>query len=258
MNDINKNEERKSIALLIDSENFSAKYIRVLRDELHELGDIIVARAYGNAASVDNKEEFRDYGILSVLQPPYTQNKNSSDIRIVIDAMDIMQKNKVNCFCLATSDSDFAPLAIRLKEEGMTVIGAGEEKAPKAFRNICHRFILVDAILKGIEARKTSKGVAPKGKGKKTTPREADSMIIELVKSIDKFVDANKDADGYALFSTVIDQLGKAQTDFSPKNYGATSTHIMSFFKDFLNKYYEFDHTGTIVKVRKMIDSKKN
>ena len=253
MSEINRNDKRKYIALLIDSDNFSANYLNVLRDELHEIGDIVVARAFGDFSAI-NKNQFHDLGILPVLQTPYTQGKNASDIRITIDAMDILRKDKVDCFCLATSDSDFTPLAIRLKEEGMTIIGAGEEKTPKPFRNVCHKFILVDVIYRGIEERKNVNKKAPsKGKTKKPEKKVDSDQIIELVTIIDRIIDSNKDSDGYALFGYVVDLLGKAQTDFSPKNYGATSSLALPFFKDFLAKYYEFASAGTIYRVRKTI-----
>ena len=256
MNDFT-NEKRKSIALLIDSENFSPVYLEVLMGELREIGDIVVARAYGNADTI-KRPEYSDFGINPFFQDKYTSGKNSADIRIAIEAMDILQKGFVDCFCIATSDSDFAPLVMRLKEDNKYIIGAGEEKTPKKFRLVCHQFILVDTILKGMKERAESLKIKKtKTVTSKKVARPLDPRLLDIVEKINPIIDSLKENEGYANFAEVINIFRKEATDFSPKNYGAASGQALPFFKEFLKDYYELTHTGTIYSIRKRLIEKK-
>ncbi len=267
-------EERKSIVVLIDSENFAIKYFKILKNELDEIGDIVVVRAYGNFDS-KIKKEFLELGINPILQPPYTTGKNATDIRMVIEAMEFLSKGFYDCFCLATSDSDFTPLAIRLKEERKYVIGAGKGTTPSPLKNTCHKFINVDEIFNAlnkepivIESKETIKEVttvikakdALKTISKKTktenknnnsnnTPMNVNK-IYEIVLLINDIIESRSDEEGYALFAYVIEILTKNKTDFNPKNYGATSSQALPFFKKFLNQYYTLKQTDSSVYIK--------
>jgi uncharacterized protein (TIGR00288 family) len=218
----NKEIERKKIALLIDQDNFSLKYFNVLKDELNEIGDIIIIRAYGNFTD-KAKKDISELGINPFLQLPYTAKKNASDIRIVIDAMDLLAKEYINCFCLATSDSDFTPLVIKLREENIFVLGAGESKTPPSFKRQCDQFINVDEILAASESQ----------------TKVGDERIIKLVKDINAIIKTIADGEGYAYFSEVLNILRKNQPDFNPKNY-STIGKSLPFFQKELGKYYDF------------------
>ena len=136
-------EEKLQFAVLIDAENVSAKYAAVIFDELEKYGYASCRRIYGNWSKENGwKEEILlAYSIIPIQQFSYTAGKNSTDIAIVIDAMDLLYQRKVDGFCLVTSDSDFTRLAMRLREEKKYVLGMGESKTPLALTRACNKFI---------------------------------------------------------------------------------------------------------------------
>ena len=135
------------IALLIDSDNVSAKYISSILSLLSKYGKITIRRMYGDW-SQDRLRPWLHcsaaYSLEPIMQMNNTPGKNASDIGLIIDAMDILYRNTVGGFCIASSDGDFNKLAKRLREAGKMVIGMGEKKTPEAFRASCERFIYLD------------------------------------------------------------------------------------------------------------------
>ena len=142
MDDIN-------IAMLIDADNVSAKYIPGILSELSKFGKITVRRMYGDW-SQDRLHSWLSrasgYSLTPVMQPNNTPGKNASDIGLIIDAMDILYTGDVQGFCIVSSDGDFNKLATRLREAGKVVIGMGEKKTPESFRVSCERFIFLEVI----------------------------------------------------------------------------------------------------------------
>ncbi|MDE7082969.1 MAG: NYN domain-containing protein [Clostridia bacterium] len=126
----------RTIALLIDSDNVSAKYFSIILDELSQYGKVTYRRLYGdftNPKANGWKQALLDYSIEQIQQVAFTTGKNATDSKMIIDAMDILYKGNVDCFCLATSDSDFTNLAMRFRNDNLVVIGAGEQKTPSSF-----------------------------------------------------------------------------------------------------------------------------
>ncbi len=131
------------IALLIDSENVSPKYIKSVMNEIAKYGKIVIARFYGdvNNLSKDWHKTAQDNAIKPVHQYNVAIGKNAADMAMALDAQEMMYQEKVNAFFLVTSDSDFTPLAVKLREGGMHVIGVGSIKtATQAFRSACNEF----------------------------------------------------------------------------------------------------------------------
>ena len=124
MDDIN-------IAMLIDADNVSSKYIPGILSELSKYGKITVRRMYGDW-SQDRLHSWLNrasgYSLTPVMQPNNTPGKNASDIGLIIDAMDILYTGDVQGFCIVSSDGDFNKLATRLREAGKVVIGMGEKR----------------------------------------------------------------------------------------------------------------------------------
>ena len=141
--------EDLNIALLIDSDNVSPRYISGILSELSKYGKITIRRMYGDW-SQDRLHSWMKcssrYSLTPVMQPNNTPGKNASDIGLIIDAMDILYTGDVQGFCLVSSDGDFNKLATRLREAGKFVIGMGEKKTPESFRASCERFIFLDVI----------------------------------------------------------------------------------------------------------------
>ncbi len=155
----------KKIALLIDAENISRNYRKTIMNELAKYGTTTYRRIYGDFTSRTiswTSEDMLKYSLTPIQQYSNTSQKNknagknSSDITLVIDAMDILYSGNVEGFCIVSSDSDFTKLASRLREAGMLVLGMGEEKTPLAFRKSCEKFILLDVLAKATK-RKPSK-----------------------------------------------------------------------------------------------------
>lgn len=141
--------DEKKFALLIDADNISSKYIKTILDELAKYGLVTYKRLYGDLTRTNNrswKDALLTHSIIPIQQFNYTTGKNSTDSAMIIDAMDILYSGHVDGFCLASSDSDFTRLAMRLRESGMTVIGMGERKTPEAFRDSCERFLFLDVL----------------------------------------------------------------------------------------------------------------
>ena len=141
--------EDLNIALLIDSDNVSPRYISGILSELSKYGKITIRRMYGDW-SQDRLHSWMKcssrFSLTPVMQPNNTPGKNASDIGLIIDAMDILYTGDVQGFCLVSSDGDFNKLATRLREAGKFVIGMGEKKTPESFRASCERFIFLDVI----------------------------------------------------------------------------------------------------------------
>ena len=143
-------QENYTIALLIDAENISAKYMSVLNKELIMFGRIIYKRIYANFT--DNsmnkwKNVINEFALTPVQQFSYTKGKNATDSRLIIDAMDILYENMVNAVCIVASDSDYTTIAKRIKESNVFVFGAGEEKTPNSFINACDRFLDLNLLM---------------------------------------------------------------------------------------------------------------
>ena len=144
------NQDTKNLALLIDSENVSSKYLDGIFDELSQYGTITYRRIYGDFTKQANARwsgRLLEKSIIPIQQFSNTSGKNSSDSALIIDAMDLLYNSNVDGFCIVSSDSDFTRLAARLRESGKTVIGMGEKKTPDSFRAACTVFTELENLL---------------------------------------------------------------------------------------------------------------
>ena len=156
-----------NIALLIDADNISSKYIPVILSELSKYGKITIRRMYGDW-SQDRLRSWlgcsAGYSLTPVMQPNNTPGKNASDIGLIIDAMDTLYADSVQGFCIVSSDGDFNKLATRLRESGKVVIGMGEKKTPESFRVSCERFIFLDVISGNSDSEEEEGSSRPKSR----------------------------------------------------------------------------------------------
>lgn len=181
----------KKIALLIDAENISRNYRKTIMNELAKYGTTTYRRIYGDFTSRTiswTSEDMLKYSLTPIQQYSNTSHnnknagKNSSDITLVIDAMDILYSGNVEGFCIVSSDSDFTKLASRLREAGMLVIGMGEEKTPLAFRKSCEKFILLDVLNKSSDKKQQSDKKIDKKVDKKSEKTEKPKKTVKKVK----------------------------------------------------------------------------
>jgi len=153
--------------------------------------------------------------ITPIQQYGYTTGKNATDSAMIIDAMDILYSEKVNGFCLVSSDSDFTKLATRLREAGMNVIGIGEKKTPEPFIVACDRFIYIE-ILRN-RSKETESSIAPDKTDKKSG---VDKITPKVIKLISTTISDLADDDGWAFLGDVGSLLQKKQPNFDSRNYG--------------------------------------
>ena len=142
-------EKDKKIAVLIDADNVSDKYIKYIFDEISNHGTPTYKRIYGDWTKPQLapwKTVLLNYSITPIQQFSYTTGKNATDAALIIDAMDILYSNNVDGFCIVSSDSDFTKLAARLREAGMYVIGMGEKKTPSPFIAACEKFKYLEVL----------------------------------------------------------------------------------------------------------------
>ena len=230
--------EEKKFALLIDADNISSKYIKIIIEELSKYGTITYKRLYGDLTKPNNKSwknALLSYSINPVLQYNYTTGKNSTDSAMIIDAMDILYSGNVSGFCLATSDSDFTRLAMRLRESGMTVIGMGEQKTPEPFRVSCERFFFIDLLSDAEDS-----DIDGDKEGGNNSEADAVTPIPVLESMISKIIMDNG-VNGTAMD---IGELGSRITKIDPafdmRNYGYTKfSKFLENFKNIELKYTE-------------------
>ena len=140
-------ESLEKMAVLIDADNTQLSKLEPLLQEVSTHGRIVTKRAYGNwrKEGLKNWEaELKRLAIKAEQQFDYTVGKNATDIALVIDAVTLLHRNLYDAFVLVSSDSDYTPLAIHLRESGVYVMGVGKKTTPEAYiqtwLKICHRW----------------------------------------------------------------------------------------------------------------------
>ena len=214
-------EQPLRIAVLIDEENISNKYIKLIIDEVTGFGTPTYKRVYGNFAnpSVNAwQDSLRSYALTPVFQFNYTKGKNASDSAIIIDAMDILYSGKVDGFCLVTSDSDFTKLALRLREAGMLVIGMGEQKTPGSLVSACETFKFLD-LLSTSASPEEEEGSSEEGAKEKTGKKKATPSKKQLRRELISIINAKGDEEGWTDLSIIGNLLSQRVPGFDPRNY---------------------------------------
>jgi uncharacterized LabA/DUF88 family protein len=164
-----------------------------------------------------------------IQQYGYTTGKNATDSAMIIDAMDILYSEKVDGFCLVSSDSDFTKLAMRLREAGMQVFGIGEKKTPNPFIVACDKFIYIE-ILKNQAKVNTSESE----NGDETEKVSIDKITAKEIRFISSTISDVADDDGWAFLGDVGSLLQKKQPNFDSRNYGFQKlTPLIKSIKDF-------------------------
>jgi uncharacterized LabA/DUF88 family protein len=205
--------EDKRLALLIDADNAQASVIDGLLEEVANYGTAQVKRIYGDWTR-PNLGGWKDVLLRHSIQPrqqfAYTKGKNATDAAMVIDAMDLLHSGRFDGFCLVSSDSDFTPLAARIRESGLKVYGFGEQKTPEAFVAACDKFIFTELL------KDEAPGAAPP---KRLSPKElrGDARLVSLLR---KAAEDVADDDGWAELSSVGNTVNKRAPQFDQRSYG--------------------------------------
>lgn len=229
------------LAVLIDADNVSYANVKEMLEEISKNGTPTIKRIYADwtKPTVSGwKNVLLENAITPIQQYSYTTGKNSSDSAMIIDAMDILYSEKVNGFCIVSSDSDFTRLATRLREAGMTVIGFGERKTPQPFISACDKFIYLEILKAVVVENEDSRKRTAKPKRKEEPLSKVDSKTIKLI--IDSVNDL-ADESGWAFLGNLGSYILKIKPDFDSRNYGFPK--LLPLIKD-INKF-EIDERET-------------
>ena len=224
------NEQSLSLALLIDGDNASPKIVEGLLAEIANYGTASVKRIYGDWTKPNLngwKTCLLEHSIQPVQQFAYTTGKNATDGAMIIDAMDLLYTHRFSGFCIVSSDSDFARLASRIREQGVTVYGFGERKTPRPFITACDKFVYLDILNSPEYVQHENRdnleqggSSAPKelvAKIEKTKKAVLDSVTLDM---LTKAIDATTEDDGKANLARVGAHLAKQAPDFDARNFG--------------------------------------
>lgn len=204
-------EKSPLLAVLIDADNVPSKYAEAILREVTSYGEPGLRRVYGDWSNQQLSgwtKTAQKLGLVQHQQTANTKGKNASDIGLVIDAMDILHAGHFDGFVLVSSDSDFTRLASRIREQGLTVIGIGEAKAPDALKNACNRFVAIENISDESDTAETKKqGLDTRRVG------EARKLITDAMEKIDQ------DDDWFPL-GRIGQQIQADKPDFDTRSYG--------------------------------------
>jgi uncharacterized protein (TIGR00288 family) len=202
-------DDSTRLAVLIDADNTSPKLIKELFEELAGYGTITVKRAYGDWTN-PHLNGWRDILLANAISPQqqfaYTYGKNATDSALIIDAMDLLYSGNVEGFTIVSSDSDFTPLATRLRESGKRVIGVGQRKTPKAFVEACEKFVFLEVLARDDDTTEQAKD---------DQPRPIQSVLTKALNKVDT------DDDDWASLSALGNHLNRTDPSFDARNYGS-------------------------------------
>jgi len=221
------NHSQKHLAVLIDADNAPAAIVEGLFEEIAKYGVASVKRIYGDWTGPQLggwKKVLLDYSIQPIQQFAYTKGKNATDSSLIIDAMDLLYTRRFDGFCLVSSDSDFTRLASRMREEGLTVYGFGEEKTPKPFVAACDKFIytelLREEVLPSASEEVAVEVDATAGTGKPNTEVVARKKPKAPVSFISKILDDLADEEGWANLGALGANMTKLRPEFDSRTHG--------------------------------------
>lgn len=218
-------QKKLQIAVLIDSDNVSSKYAPIIFNEIETYGFASYRRIYGNWSKHNGWDEniLLENSITPIQQFNYTTGKNSTDMTMVIDAMDILYSGNVDGFCLVTSDSDFTRLAMRLRESNIFVIGMGESKTPTALTKACNKFIRLNLISDQSSSNAAGETASESRNNTVTSVSEIENAIITIVNE-------NENNGKITYMGEIGNRLNSKFPDFDVRNYGYTK--LLTFLRD--------------------------
>ncbi len=211
-----QNQMQNKLAVLIDADNAQPAILEGLIAEIGKYGSASVKRIYGDWTKPKLKgwkDLLLEYAIQPIQQFEYTSGKNSTDNAMIIDAMDLLYTDKLDGFCLISSDSDFTRLASRIRESGHMVLGFGEKKTPKAFVGACDKFIYTEIL------RKTESDTVTGKTTLSTTKLRSDTKLVNLLRNA---VENAAGETGWAYLGNVGHNVSNFTPEFDPRNYGYT------------------------------------
>lgn len=229
------------IAVMIDADNTRPSYANEVLSEVAKYGNPTIRRVYGDWTNPHLNQwarKLNHLGLRAMHQNAYTSGKNSTDLALVIDAMDLLYDGNVEAFALVTSDSDFTSLAHRLRESGKAVYVLGENKAPESLRNACDKFIDL-AVVTEADDRDEEEDTDLPG---------SETPSINLQSALTRAINAVSDDDGWALLGALGNQLIRTHPSFDARNFAGPGARLSTLVV--AQPYLETSGSGNALRVR--------
>jgi uncharacterized protein (TIGR00288 family) len=235
------------IAVMIDGDNTRPAYADEVLSEVAKYGNPTIKRVYGdwtNPHLTQWARKLNSLGLRAMHQNAFTKSKNSTDLALVIDAMDLLYDDNVEAFALVTSDSDFTSLAHRLRESGKAVYVLGEKKAPDALKNACDKFI-------DLEVVQDEKRPDADEHGSHEPDDESDATAappINLQSALTRALNAVSDDEGWASLAVLGNQINRTHPSFDARTFGGSGARLSTLVA--AQPYLETSGTGNAMRVR--------
>ena len=203
----------RQVAVLIDDENVSVGSVEWLFDRISNLGRILIRRAYSDWSKGGNvRDQLLEFGIepVHVFQAS-SSGKNASDIRMAIDAIDLLYSSPVDTFVIVSGDADFLPLVNKLRSSGKMVVGAGRRKSTSStLVKACDRYYYLDQQQEKDEVAEPQPKKRPRG-----------SLLVRAVR-------ASMDSDGRVTGSRLHATMQRLDPgfDFRDRNYNSFTAFL--------------------------------
>ncbi len=226
------------LAMLIDAENISSKYIETILAEANGVGNVIYKRIFGNWTDTKMnawRSVILDNAIQPIQQFNNASGKNASDSALIIEAMDLLYRGNLDGFCIVSSDSDFTRLASRLRESDKYVLGMGESKTPRSFISACDKFLYLDVLQTPAREESAVPPAAPKKSGAPAGRRPAGAKapvekpeetavpgknLDTIKKALINLTEENSDDNGWIFSGQLGSLLNRQFSDFDVRNFG--------------------------------------
>ena len=227
------------IAILIDAENISYKDLQQILEEIPRHGEVVLRAVYGDWQR-PALQKWHDIAAENNFKIRYQNStfrtKNSSDIKLMMDAMEVLLRTPVEIFCLVTNDADYAPLCNKIHEHKKTVIGVGYQHASEIFVRACDQFIFIEREESPTQPVVPSSTKAPNSSPKKPlTPKSTDPLVVQKLLS-KAFARAPQDAHKWVSLSALGSALLQVQAGFQTKSHGhANLSKLLQSMPDFVD-----------------------
>jgi len=214
-------ETNRRLMLMIDGDNAQAALLPQMLAEVSKYGVMKIRRVYGDWGSPQLKpwkDLLHTYALKPEQQFSYTSGKNATDIALIIDAMDFINTAGVDGICIVSSDSDYTPLATRVREKNLFVMGIGRSTTPRAFVNACDVFVYTENLRSNVEDNSADTPLPTSKPEDESAPiADHEDHFERLFRSA---FDAAVQDDGWAHLGTLGSSLRQLDPGFDPRTYG--------------------------------------
>ena len=234
-------ENLENIALFIDAENISYTKLEGIIEKISANGRIVVKRAYGDWTK-KNLAPWREQSNRPAVKPcqqfSYVSGKNAADMALTIDAVELLHKEIYDMFVIASSDSDYTPLAIHLRESGAYVVGIGKKETPESFQHSCDGFIFLEEIPEEQKEPNPPSGAAAKAQAENEgTDTDKSDACGELHKLLEEIWEPYRKDDRHVPLSLVGQKAREKLPDFKKKIKSLECKNLSGFVGKFPQKY---------------------